>query len=195
MAAASNEREDVRVELSQADSDLLSETINSTLLAWFCDYNGLTPCGVFRVIKKAEDLKAASETDKNVAAMGFKMTLAGVQAKYGEHWEEAPIPETAKTDIVPGTSSFAESGEATPEDPTQAITDALVTDTAAAWTAMADQLQALVDQAASGADLQKTIAQAYGDMESDQLVKLMAAAMALVELKGIDAARAEVAGV
>lgn len=195
MAAASNEREDVRVELSQADSDLLSETINSTLLAWFCEYNGLTPCGVFRVIKKAEDLKAASETDKNVSGMGFKMTLAGVQAKYGEHWEEAPVPKTAKTDIVPGPSSFAEADAAILEDPAQAVTNALVTDTAATWTAMVDRLQALVDQAVDVADLQKAIAQAYGDLQSDELVKLMAAAMALVELKGIDAARSEVVGV
>lgn len=106
VAAASNEREDVRTELSQADSDLLSETINSTLLAWFCEFNGLSPCRVYRVIKKDEDLKAASETDKNVAGMGFKMTIDGVRAKYGEHWEEA-APELVKP-VVP--ASFAEAG-------------------------------------------------------------------------------------
>ncbi|MDD5479685.1 DUF935 family protein [Rhodoferax sp.] len=103
LAAASNEREDVRVELSQADSDLLSETINSTLLKWFCEFNGLTPCRVYRVIKKDEDLKAASETAKNVASMGFKMSLEGVRAKYGEHWQEAPAPPPAPTPLPAGT--------------------------------------------------------------------------------------------
>lgn len=92
LAAASSEREGVRTELSQADSDLLSETINRTLLAWLCDYNGLQRCQVYRVIKRDEDLKAASEADVNVAGMGFKMTLEGVRSKYGEHWEEAPAP-------------------------------------------------------------------------------------------------------
>ena len=109
VAAAANEREDVRTELSQADSDLLSETINSTLIKWFCEYNGLTPCQVYRVIKKDEDLKAASEADVNVAGMGFKMTLEGVRAKYGEHWEDAPTPTKAST---AATASFAEQNAA-----------------------------------------------------------------------------------
>lgn len=112
LAAASNEREDVRVALSQADSDLLSETINSTLLKWFCEFNGLKPCRVYRVIKQDEDLKAASESDKNVAGMGFKMSLDGVRAKYGEYWEVAPSPppppkqETVGAPTIP--ASFAE---------------------------------------------------------------------------------------
>lgn len=185
MAAASNEREDVRIELSQADSDLLSETLNSTLLAWYCDYNGLAPCRVYRVIKKDEDLKAASETDKNVAGMGFKMTIDGVRAKYGEHWEAAPTPSGATTDKPGATTSFAEPG-ATGTDPTAADTDELMGATEPVWEAMVEQLQEIVDGATSTADLQKAITNAYGALDSEQLVKLMAAAMALAELKGID---------
>jgi len=37
--------------------------------------------------------------------------------------------------------------------------------------------------------------QAFGNLESDALVKLMSAAMALAELKGIEAARADAGGV
>lgn len=194
VAAASNEREDVRVELSQGDSDLLSETINSTLLAWFCDYNGLSPCRVYRVIKKDEDLKAASETDKNVAGMGFKMTIEGVKAKYGEHWEEATTPPGGKTKPGDPAASFAEpavSASADPIDPTRAETDAMMQSSAPEWTAMVDKLQALVDGAQDITQLQQVITQAYGDLDSEQLVKLMAAAMALAELKGMEAAQAE----
>jgi len=36
-ASAAIEREDVRLDLVQADADLLSDTLNSTLLAWFCE--------------------------------------------------------------------------------------------------------------------------------------------------------------
>lgn len=167
VAAASNEREDVRVELSQADSDLLSETINSTLIAWFCDYNGLTPCRVYRVIKKDEDLKAASETDKNVAGMGFEMSIEGVKAKYGEHWEKAappPPPPTppvappngsavanplpaAKTDAKP--ASFAESALPGQPDPI----DILVAAELAQWQPVMDPiaktLQAALDDSAA----------------------------------------------
>lgn len=88
--AASKEREDVRLDLVQADADLLSDTLNSTLIKWFCEYNGLAPCQVSRVIKKPEDLKSSSETDVNVASMGFRPTLVAIRAKYGEGWEEAP---------------------------------------------------------------------------------------------------------
>lgn len=191
VAAASNEREDVRVELSQADSDLLSETINSTLLSWFCDYNGLTPCGVYRVIKKPEDLKAASDTDKNVASMGFKMTLAGVQAKYGEHWELAPNPAPAAptgTSAAAKTSDFSEPALASP---VQELTDALMAQGSAPWTALVQQLQSLVDSAGDLAQLQQAMVSAFGGLDSGELVKLMAAAMALAELKGMDAAAQE----
>lgn len=190
VAAASNEREDVRVELSQADSDLLSETLNSTLLAWFCDYNGLTPCGVYRVIKKPEDMKAASETDKNVASMGFKPTLEGVRAKYGEHWELAP----AATHPAAQTSSFAEPGSTSRRlNPEQELTDTLMVDGKAPWQTMLEQLEALVDSSDSLTQLQQSVAQAFGDLDSSNLVKLMAAAMALAELKGMESAQAEVA--
>lgn len=90
--AASNEREDVRLDLVQADADLLSDTLNSTLIKWFCEFNGLAPCQVSRIVKKPEDLKSASETDVNVASMGFKPTLEAIRAKYGEGWEDAPKP-------------------------------------------------------------------------------------------------------
>jgi phage gp29-like protein len=166
VAAASNEREDVRVELSQADSDLLSETVNSTLLAWFCDYNGLSPCRVYRVIKKDEDLKAASETDKNVASMGFRPTLEAIQTKYGEGWEEAPAPTPTAAPVMPppGTpptaakpdakgdtkpASFAEQTVAGQPDPI----DALVAAELAQWQPLVDPiaktLQAALDDSAA----------------------------------------------
>ena len=94
-AASANEREDVRLDLVQADADLLSDTLNSTLIKWFCEFNGLALCQVSRVIKKPEDLKAASETDVNVASLGFRPTLEAIRARYGDGWEEAPVPPAA----------------------------------------------------------------------------------------------------
>lgn len=110
VAAASKEREAVRLDLTQADSDLLSETLNSTLIAWICEFNGLAPCLVYRVIKAEEDLKAKSETDKNVATLGFRPTLDSIRATYGEGWEEAPAPSPPPSagDIMPNTANFAE---------------------------------------------------------------------------------------
>lgn len=117
LAAAAGEREDVRLELSQADSDLLSETLNATLIKWICELNGLEPCLVYRRVEKEEDLKAVSETDKNVSELGFQMTEEGVKSKYGEHWvrkTDAPQADPAVVEPVP---NFAEgTGAPAPRD-------------------------------------------------------------------------------
>jgi len=96
LAAASKERTSVRLDLVQADSDLLSETLNRTLVAWLCEVNGLAPCVVYRQIKEEEDKLAESETDKNVSEMGFELSEESVRSKYGEGWskKEAPAPVT-----------------------------------------------------------------------------------------------------
>ena len=89
LAAASKERAAVRLDLVQADSDLLSETLNRTLIAWICEFNGLGACTVYRQIKEEEDKKAESETDKNVSEMGFQLSEEAVRAKYGEGWSRS----------------------------------------------------------------------------------------------------------
>lgn len=175
MAAASNEREDVRAELSQADSDLLSETINSTLLTWFCEFNGLSPCRVYRVIKKDEDLKAASETDKNVAGMGFRMTLDGVRAKYGEHWEEV-----APAEVKPlKPASFAESNPAASQPD---ALDQLIEAEQAQWQAVMEPMvdpirKLLLDAAARGetaAELLARLPELLAQMNADPLAEALA---------------------
>lgn len=171
--AASNEREDVRLDLVQADADLLSDTLNSTLVKWFCEFNGLAPCQVTRVIKKPEDLKAASETDVNVASMGFKPTLEAIRAKYGEGWESAPVPPPPVA-VNAGTAdgfhkalkqatdsaSFAEpraTGMGPLRDETEEDEiDALVALELAQWqstvTPMADALQTAINEATARGD-------------------------------------------
>ena len=115
LAAASKERQDVRQDLTQADSDLLSETLNQTLLAWICDYNGLEPCHVYRQIKEEDDIKAMAEADKIVSEMGFEMDLDTVRARYGSGWSKkaaappaAPLPPAPLVPEKP--ANFAEAG-------------------------------------------------------------------------------------
>ena len=146
LAAASKERSAVRLDLVQADSDLLSETLNSSLIAWLCEYNGLAACRVYREIAEEEDKKAESETDKNVSEMGFELSEDAVREKYGEGWSkketppQSPVLANAAVDtrksLVPGQpASFAEAGgNAQPGD----AIDALIA-------AEADQWQPLLD--------------------------------------------------
>jgi phage gp29-like protein len=197
--AASNEREDVRLDLVQADADLLSDTLNSTLIAWFCELNGLCPCQVSRVVKKSEDLKAASETDKNVASMGFKLSLDAVREKYGEGWEEAPAPPAAPAQdsapsapgVIPAKAgiqapAFAEPSAATPgpSDAQAALLAQAGDEVLGHWMA---QIKALVDTAESTTALRDALLQAYGDLPTEQLTEVMALAFAAAHLKGMDA--------
>ncbi|MBX9935050.1 MAG: DUF935 domain-containing protein [Burkholderiaceae bacterium] len=194
LAAASKERQDVRQDLTQADSDLLSETLNETLLAWICEYNGLEPCLVYRQIKDEDDTKALAEADKIVFDMGFELDEDTVRAKYGEGWHKKKTPPSPSTpQNTPSLPNFAEPAVAggSASGPLQTETNQLLARTAPVWSGMVEQLQALVAQAEDLTQVQQTLVQAYGHLDSAELVKLMAAAMALAELKGMAAVQAE----
>lgn len=62
---------------------------------------------------------------------------------------------------------------------------------APAWAVMVDQVRAIVDQAADFGELQGALVAAYGSLDSADLVRVMEAAFALAELKGIAAVREE----
>ncbi|GHT90052.1 hypothetical protein AGMMS49545_02280 [Betaproteobacteria bacterium] len=105
LAAASKERAAVRLDLVQADSDLLSETLNRTLIAWLCEFNGLGPCTVYRQIKEEEDKKAESETDRNVSEMGFELSEEAVRAKYGEGWARVQVTDARYQESTPNSAN------------------------------------------------------------------------------------------
>jgi len=193
VAAASVEREDVRIELSQADSDLLSGTLNATLLQWICELNGLRPCLVYRNIKKDEDLKAASETDKNVSAMGFEMTIDGVKAKYGEHWEKAAKPvvvpqrpgdrgPAANDAAAAAAANFAEPGA---PSQSESIMRELATSGDTVLREWMETIRTMAETADSPDMLRARILAAYGDLPTDDLVELMTLAFAAAELAGM----------
>lgn len=189
-SAASNEREDVRLDLVQADADLLSDTLNSTLVKWFCEFNGLAPCQVTRVIKKPEDLKAASETDVNIASMGFKPTLEAIRAKYGEGWEDAPVPAAPAAAPAPSippapdAASFSE-GDPSPPDPVEPMTAVLAGAGDNVLSGWMQQILGMVNAAESPELLRDHLLQAYGDLPTEQLTEVMTLAFAAAELAGM----------
>ncbi len=202
--AAANEREDVRLDLVQADADLLSDTLNGTLIEWICEYNGLTPCTVSRTIKKPEDLLAASETDVNIASLGFKPTLEAIRARYGDGWDEAPAPPPAvapalQPGVVPSAvpaaapASFAEGDPAKPALPTDPILQSLNKAGDLVLSQWMQQISAMVSAAPSVDALRDQLVNAYGNLPSDKLQELMALAFAAAELAGLDAVATETA--
>jgi phage gp29-like protein len=118
LAAASKERSAIRLDLVQTDSDLLSETLNRTLIAWLAEFNGIGPVNVYRQVKEEEDLKASAETDAIVAGMGFELSEDAVRTKYGEGWTRRMREIARETE----TLRFAEPSPRS-TDPAQAAID------------------------------------------------------------------------
>lgn len=210
MAAASKEREATRLDLVQADSDLLSDTLNSTLIQWLCEFNGLAPCLVARDISAEEDLKAESEADKNVAEMGFELSEEAVRAKYGEGWSKKAAPAmppalagvaAAGKTTVPAVdgenprktgeqaaASFAEAARAASRDAIDTLVDSELAD----WEPLLDPLlaplQAALDEAArkgeSAAELIARLPELLALMDPDALAERLTHAAAIARLAG-----------
>lgn len=201
LAAASKERKDVRQDLTQADSDLLSETINETLVAWICEYNGLEPCHVYRNIKEEEDTKTQAEGDKIIHEMGFELDENTVRAKYGEGWSKKaappppppaptlPTPEPATgsgSSKAPAAASFSEPGQAQPGDALDELVDGALADWQPLMAPVAQKLQALLDEAVARGEtaeqllqrLPGLLAQLDADAIADSLTRATFAARA-----------------
>ena len=183
LAAASKERRDVRQDLTQADSDLLSDTLNDTLLRWICELNGLEPCLVYRNIKKEEDTKAMAEADKIVSEMGFELDEPTVRARYGEGWHKknATTVESSATAKPTVPASFAEPGH---NDPAQMIASQLGIGAGPVVGEWIGQLRQLVNEHTDPVQLQRALLGQFGDLATQDLTELMGLAFELAHLQG-----------
>lgn len=206
LAAASEERQNVRQDLTQADSDLLSETLNETLIAWICELNGLEPCHVYRQVKEEKDTKSVAETDKLIHEMGYELDEDTLRAKYGEGWTKRAAPVVPAGNLVVNNkiadqkndkpASFAEAAAAATTSATAALTRRLGEGSSELVDSWIERLQTLVNNPAydTPAALQEALLGAYGDLPSGQLQELMQLAFELAQLQGMDAAAQESAG-
>jgi phage gp29-like protein len=126
LASAINIENEVRLELTKADGELISDTLGQQLVRWIVDYNmpGTPYPRVYREIEEPTDVQKLAETKKTIFDMGFKPTLESIKEDFGGNYTEV----NAKVPVVPGGASaapIAEFAEAeTPAD--QAAVDALV---------------------------------------------------------------------
>jgi len=197
---------EVTHDLRDGDARIIASSINE-LIAWVCEFNfgGVSP-PVFSFWDQKEQDQLQATRDKSNYDAGARFTNAYWMRGYG-YQEGDLLPET--TVAAPPAEQFhtaLKQAIAAPEgkaasfaeptaalDPLQTQTDTLMQSAAPQLSAIARQLQTLVDQATDVGHLQQTLVQAYGDLDSAEMVRLMAAALALAELKGMDSARSEVA--
>jgi phage gp29-like protein len=194
LADAHNE---VRLELARGDANLLSSTLNATLVPWLVELN--LPSAplptVWRIMDVPEDLNNRAARDKTIVDMGFRPTLAYILDTYGGEWEEtpaAPPPAVASPigQLPPAAgAAFAEAHAAFPD---QAAIDAIGAPDWAALTApLFRPIFVALEQGIAPQDLVAHMAEWYPRMDDTQLTELLARALFVGEVWGrVNAGRA-----
>lgn len=87
--------ERVKLHITQADSDLLSESFNRGPVKWWCEWNHPTavPPRVYRNTEPPEDLAARADRDVKVHSLGFDPTEDYITEHYGDGWTKRQAPE------------------------------------------------------------------------------------------------------
>jgi phage gp29-like protein len=95
--AAAKTHNGVRLELVKADADLLSDTLNESLLTWLTEFHfpGANPPRFWRKVEAPVDKNTEADKDTKVAGLGFEPEEEMIQEKYGAGWK--------KKTMMPGT--------------------------------------------------------------------------------------------
>ena len=191
-------------DLRDADARLCEAALNQ-LARWIVDLNEGegAPAPKVELYEQEEVDKLQAERDEILTKAGARLTRAYFMRTYGLEEGDidqaapppaAPVATTPAASLatVPATQGAAAFSEPAPEttDPVAAPTLALSQAGDKTVGAMVANIQTLVDQASTMADLQQAVLDAYGSLGGDNLVKVMAAAFALAELQGMDDASA-----
>lgn len=179
---------EVTRDLRDGDAEIVAASMNQ-LVRWTCELNwGGVAAPVWSLWdQEAQDVLQATR-DKSNHESGARYSNAYFERAYG--YQAGDLLPQGSADAASPTSpavAFAENTAAV--DLLQPEVDALVQHGQPVWSSITAQLEAMVNDATSLVQLQKTLTQAYGGLDSDRLVKLMAAALALAELKGMDDAK------
>ena len=145
--AAAKTHNEVRLELAKGDSDLLSDTINETIVRWIVELNlpNANPPKVWRDFAEGEDLKTRSEVDKNLGEMGFEPDEQYINDTYGGKWTKKLPATNSKPSVTIGQPS-AQFAEAAP-DAVDLLADQTLAD--ADGSGMVDQVYRLLAEVGS----------------------------------------------
>ena len=146
----------VSTSVVKADADLLCQSFNCGPAVWLTDWNfpGAKPPKVWRKVEDSAKIKAESERDKDIAALGLELTDDEITRRYGDGWqrkraESGPAFAESSSSTVTGADAAAptEPYSQTLSAQAQALSDG-------AHTSMIDSIRAELDAAvARGEDL------------------------------------------
>lgn len=187
------EQGEVRDDITKADADLVCMSFNASVARWLTEFNfpGAEPPLVWRVMDDPEDLNALAERDERLARVGYKPGLARVTEVYGEGYEPAAIARADGLSSSPGAMpgqqqaapafADADGADVTPID---AYTDRLAEEAAPALKDMLDQIRLFAESADNLEQLRDWLLDAFGELEANDLAKVMQAGFATAELSG-----------
>lgn len=96
--AASETHNEVRIEVAKGDSDLLSDTLNETLIKWIVELNwpGSEPPTVWRDFSEPEDLKTRAQRDLLLDRLGWELEDDKFIEVYGDGYRRKPSSSPAQ---------------------------------------------------------------------------------------------------
>lgn len=112
---------EVRLELTRADADQLSRTLNGTLVRWIVELNlpSAPPPRLWWDVSEPEDLAALAARDEALVRIGYRPTLDRITDVYGEGY--APIGVTGEAHPErpdrPQESRFSDNWKSQPRVP------------------------------------------------------------------------------
>lgn len=185
--AASQTHDEVRHDILQADSDLLCEVLNNTIVRWLVDYNfaGIVAYPRFWMrTDEEQDLKPLAERDEIlVAKIGLPVSRRYFYDKY-----DIPEPENEADLVQPaaGAPQFSEVAQriAGPQRAVERLVENSMAPAETALGALARPIQKIVREASSLDDVRERLFGAYGDMDAAEFEDLIARVLFTAELYG-----------
>ena len=161
--AAAKTHNEVRLELAKGDSDLLSDSLNESLIKWIVELNapGADHPKLWRDFDEGEDLKVRSDMDVNITKMGFEADEQYINDTYGGKWKRSKNP---KPPVQVENQAEAQFAEAVP-DTVDLLTEQALD--AADGSDMVDAVYRLLQSAGSLEEVQRKLPDIYGDIPVD----------------------------
>ena len=190
--AAGQVHNDVRLELTQADAELLAASLNRTLIPWIVDLNfpGAPYPKILWDVDQPDDLGARADRDTKIYALGFKPTLQYVTETYGEGWEPrdmtppATAPGADGDEASAGDGEFAEPPLHAPALTPLAFADRLGDAAAPSIEAMVGKIRQLLAASGSLEEARDRLVELYPDLDPGALARAMMQALTASDLAG-----------
>lgn len=181
---------EVRLELTRADADQLSRTLNATLVRWIVELNlpSAPQPRLWWDVSEPEDLAALAARDEALVRIGYRPTLDRVTELYGEGYapiDAAPPAQPAPVRGADGVlAAFREAAPAPPRDAADALTDQLGALLAEGEDPLVAALAALVERASSLEQVRDGLVALLPEISDARLAELMARALIVANLQG-----------